>query len=287
MRQGLVDERRKGRLGIGARDREPEGRKVAEMIAEPGLDQRQHLLRDCIWRGRPGPGHEEIGARCLPVLRIEIPLAAGRLIAVHQEAGLAAHVAVEIFHAQLLAARGPILERRGRAQEAIVGEGVDRDRELPLPVLQHLPHAPFAGCRDDDALRAVCGNRVRHLPGKTALVLGRIQRHIVDSPARCTQLRGEMTHGRKDEGDLLLVMADIGGFIVKLRHQHAVPRRIARDQAGEGRRQLIAEDKYQVANAGHQTSNVRCVSRAGLGFPRRIRSVIAGLPPSAARESVP
>ena len=71
--------------------------------------------------------HEQIDLGRLAVIRIEIPLAADRLVAVHQQAGLAAHVAVEILHAQLLAARRPGLERRRRTQEAIVGQDVDRD----------------------------------------------------------------------------------------------------------------------------------------------------------------
>jgi hypothetical protein len=46
LRQGRIDERRKGRLGIGASDGEPKRTKIAEMIAKPCLDQFKDLLRN-------------------------------------------------------------------------------------------------------------------------------------------------------------------------------------------------------------------------------------------------
>src|SRR6478672_5655439 len=70
-----------------------------------------------------------------------------------------------------------------------------------------------------------------------------------------------MAHGGKQEGDLLLVMAHIGRLVMKLSHQHTVARRVS---GGETRKiwcQLIAEDEDQVANARHQKSASRCVSR--------------------------
>jgi hypothetical protein len=61
-----------------------------------------------------------------------------------------------------------------------------------------------------------------------------------------------MAHGRKDEGDLLAVMAHIGRLIMKLGHQNQVTRRVGIGETGEARRQLIAQHKDEVADRVHQ-----------------------------------
>ena len=70
-------------------------------------------------------GHEEVSICRVAVLRIIVPLPAGWIIAVHQQAGLAAHLAVEIFHTELFAAIRPGGELVLGAQEPAVGENLD------------------------------------------------------------------------------------------------------------------------------------------------------------------
>mgnify|MGYP000482235554 CR=1 FL=1 len=55
---------------------------------------------------------------------VELP--ASRLVAVHQQPGLAAHLAVEILHPQFLAALRPGRELIARAEETVVLTGLDR-----------------------------------------------------------------------------------------------------------------------------------------------------------------
>ena len=251
LRQRALHEGGERRFRVGARDGEPERRQIAEVPAEAGLDQRQHLPGDGIGCALPGARHEQVSGRGLPVVGVEIPLAARRLVAVHQQSRPAPHVAVEMFQAQLLAARGPGPERLGRAQEAVVRQDVDRQREPRLPACLHLQDPPFAGLGDDDAFRPVAGDGVLQLRGEAAARIGRLQRHIVDRPAQRPQFLGEMAHGGKDEGDLLLVMPHIGRLVLKLGHEHAIAGRIAAGEAAERGRELIAQDQDEMADAGH------------------------------------
>ena len=165
------------------------------MAAEACLDEREHIPGDGVGRTRPGARHEQVRFCHLPVLRIEVPPAARRLVAVHQQPGAATHVAVEIFHPELLAARRPLPELRGRTQEALVRQDVDRDREALVPRCLHLRDAPFAGFRDDDAFRPMTGDRLAQLFGEGPPIVRRIQRHIVDCPAEGPQFPGEVAHG--------------------------------------------------------------------------------------------
>jgi hypothetical protein len=76
-----------------------------------------------------------------------------------------------------------------------------------------------------------------------------MERNIIDPPSGLTKFVGKMTHRGEDEGDLLLVMADIDRLILKLGHQHEIARAIARDKTRKVRRELIAQDKDQVSDA--------------------------------------
>ena len=125
-RQRLVDECFKRRFRVGARHGEPEGREIAEMVAKSRLDERDNVPRRGVGRAGEWPRHEQVDTRRLAIFDVEIPFAADRLIALHEQAGLAAHVPIEIFHAQLLAARRPGPEGFRRAHETIVGQDVHR-----------------------------------------------------------------------------------------------------------------------------------------------------------------
>ena len=221
------------------------------MVAEARPDQRQHLARDRIGRHPARPRHEQVGLGGLAVLGIEVPAPARRLVPVHQQPGAPAHVAIEILHAQLLAARGPGGERRGRTQEALVRQDVHRQPEARRPGLLHLPHPPFARFGDHHPLRPVPRDRRAELLRERPAIVRIVQGHIIDRPAEPPQLRREMAHGREQEGDLLPVMPHIARLVRQLRHEHAVARRIGPSEAGEGRRELVAEDEDQFADGGH------------------------------------
>ena len=73
-----------------------------------------------------------------------------------------------------------------------------------------------------------------------------------DAGLRPFELERKVAHGGKQEGDLLLVVAHIGRLLLNLSHQNQVLARVAGRQAGELRRQLVAKDKNQVSDRGHQ-----------------------------------
>ena len=60
-----------------------------------------------------------------------------------------------------------------------------------------------------------------------------------------------MAHRGKDEGDLFLVMAYIGCLVMKLCHQHTVVFRVPGGEAGQGGRELVAENENEVTGAAH------------------------------------
>ena len=60
-----------------------------------------------------------------------------------------------------------------------------------------------------------------------------------------------MPHGREQKGDLVLVMWNVGGLVLELRHEDEIAGGVAGGEAGEGWGELIAEDGDEVAYGGH------------------------------------
>jgi hypothetical protein len=101
-------------------------------------------------------------------------------------------------------------------------------------------------------------SRTRHSPGsvtrtrpalwraadETARVVRRLQLHVVYDHALLTQSGCEVPHRREDEGDLLLVMTDVGRFFPHLDHQHDV---VAGEvgERGDIARKVVAEQEAQ------------------------------------------
>jgi hypothetical protein len=56
-----------------------------------------------------------------------------------------------------------------------------------------------------------------------------------------------MAHRRKDEGELLLVVADVGRFLADFGHQNDVVSLVGGDQSGRALRQLAAKDKNEIS----------------------------------------
>ena len=111
---------------VGAGNSVAERSKGSDVRRKSCLNQLQHFARDRVrFEFREGR-HEQISLRRLPVFGIEIPLAALRSFAIHQQAGFAAHLAIEVFHAQLFAAFRPGRKTARRADETCVGKDVYR-----------------------------------------------------------------------------------------------------------------------------------------------------------------
>ncbi len=172
---------------------------------------------------------------------VEVPLPAGRLIAVHQQAGEAAHVAVEELHAELLPALRPGREGGGGGEETVIAQ------DLRAPALHHLHHAPFAGFGDEDARWRMPCDGAPHFAGEGAGVGGIVEAHVIDGEAVTAEGFLEMAHGGEDEHQLLLVVLHVSGFFHHLHHQHGVAG-LTVTQRGDATGELIAQHD---AERGH------------------------------------
>jgi len=72
------------------------------------------------------------------------------------------------------------------------------------------------------------------------LVISVINPGVADLVSRVSQIFGEMPHGRKDEGNLFLVMTDVAGLRHDFAHQHDVTLRVDAIERRYLRRELIA-----------------------------------------------
>lgn len=100
------------------------------MVGEAILHQCDDPARRSILLKMRRLGDEQIGLGRLPIIVVEVPLTADGRGAIHQETGLAAHVSVEVLHAQLLAILGPGGKFVGRVDEPGIGAHVDGQIQL-------------------------------------------------------------------------------------------------------------------------------------------------------------
>ena len=161
------------------------------------------------------------------------------------------HAAIERLHPQGVPSLGPAREIRARAEETVVLAKLDGHRQVITPSLHHLPDAPLAGLGDDDPVGFVPRDRSLEFSGERAGIARRIEAHIVDGDALGLQIGREMAHGREQESDLLLVVADIGRLLPHLDHENGVGVRVEIGERGNAAVKLIAEDEAERALAGH------------------------------------
>ena len=100
---------------------------------------------------------------------------------------------------------------------------LDIDAELVFPAPHRREDPVLAGFGQDEPPGPVAAHGAGHLSGKTAAVGFVIETDVIDGDALGAQLVGEMAHRREQEGDLALVVADIGDFLDHLGHQHDIP----------------------------------------------------------------
>ena len=140
--------------------------KVAEMVAELLGYEPDHFACDFVgfesgdrWRG-------EIILGRLAIVGVVVPVSADRLaVLVHEDTGLPAHLAVELFHRQVLATVCPVAEFGMAANEAVVGQYLDFAAKPAGPFLDLLLHSPFARFGDVDRARIMAFDRARDLAG--------------------------------------------------------------------------------------------------------------------------
>eukprot|EP01132_Coremiostelium_polycephalum_P021081 gene21081-biopygen11802 len=138
-RQAIVQKVVPEGLRVGVGHGVIEGVEGTVVAAEVFTYQRQHVLGDRVRAEARRVGRLGALGQCLAVVRIKVPgTAHWRTVTVEQEPALAAHLPVEVLHAQLFFTAGPSRELVTAAQESVVGMPLDRQ----TAVLQGLLKAP-------------------------------------------------------------------------------------------------------------------------------------------------
>jgi hypothetical protein len=246
--QAILDEMRERLQRIRARHRPAEGFEIAEVIGEAPAHETQHLARDGIGRKPQAFGRNHALGQLAAVLGIVVPLAALGLGALHEEAGAAAHLAVEELHAVLLLRPRPAREFTPCTDEARILADEDGKTQRLAPALHHPLHAPLARLGGDHLRGLMPRDRPLQLAREGARVRGIIERDVIDGDAPAPQLFRKVPHGAEEESDLLLVMAHVGGLVPDLGHEHAVVRGEPIER-GDAARELIAEDEAERRHA--------------------------------------
>ena len=175
-----------------------------------------------------------------------VPLVSGRLVALHQQARLAAHVSIEILHPQRFAPLGPVLELLVGGNESVILQ----QRDLQRAVLQRLDQPKLTRSRRKHLGRVPLLGAAQQLATDGLAVLGVVQLGIIDSPAILPQPRRKLAHGGQDQRDLLGVMGHIRPLFRHLGHDNNVAVLIGLAQGRHALGQLIPKDQNQSAHHG-------------------------------------
>ena len=204
-------------------------------------DMGEHLgveIVECVpgWRG---PARGCVVGGGLAVVGVEVPLAARRLVAVHEVAEAGALPAVEVLHLGRLAPRGPRRVVVGVAEELVGAHRLDAEAGHEAPGVE--------GVRlgGDHARGRVRGP-----------VVGESRTHrrcdaVVHLESVGAQLGDEAPHRGDDEVRALHVPAGGRELAERLHHEHAVRVGCRRREGADAAMQLVAEDPDGVAG-GHR-----------------------------------
>ena len=178
------------------------------------------------------------------IFGIEVPGAAlGRAIAMHQQTAAAAHLSIEILHAQLLAPGGPLGKALATAEKTAVVMPVQRQAGVAQCLLQ----APFAAFGEVNLRRPQLFGPAPQLTRQRAAVVRVVEGHVVHTPAALAQGFGKVAHGAENQRDLLRVMGHVIGFGGHFGQQYGVLGWVQLAQRGQIKRQLIAKNQAQIS----------------------------------------
>ncbi len=242
--EGVRQEPLKLRLGLVRGHREAEGIEIAGVVRETVGNQSENLPGGGILRCRRALGHRFRRPPAAAIIGVVVPLAAlGLAIVVQEQAVAAAHLPVEVFHAQLLATLRPGGEVVAGTEKAAVLEHADRHAQPRLPARQDIGEARLPGLTDAQRRRA---GGIEGLPGSGleafhAVLVGDVAHRV----AGVAQGIAEVAHGREDQGDLVPVVSHVGGLLGHLGQEHHVALARRGGEGGVGERKLVAEDQGQ------------------------------------------
>ena len=193
--------------------------RLSDIVSITCLYHLDDVLRHGIGCKMQGLWHRQIGLGGFAVLCVKIPLPTFGRIAVHEQAGLAAHIAIKILHAQLLAVLGPVFKFAMRAQKPVVGQDCHRNIKTVGPAIEHGLYAPFARLSHAQCRDFVPLNCARDFAGKATAVFGLGQFYVIDGPTCAAQIICMVAHGGQNIRHFGFMVRHIFGFFVHLRHQ--------------------------------------------------------------------
>ena len=132
-----------------------------------------------------------------------------------------------------------------RAEETAVGANLDRQARPLREGGQMLGQPPLAAFGHGHGVETAGVQRAGQFAGYGAGVVGIVDGDVSHRQPLGSQALGVVSHGGEDQGDLLLVVADIGRLVAHLGHQKGVGGRVQPVQRAQIVRQLVAQHQPQ------------------------------------------
>ena len=199
------------------------------------------------WRYGTRPG----GAKRLAVVCVEVPLPAFGFVARHQHAMTLTHLAIEVLHAQRLAAARVSGEIAHAAVEVAIFTHVQRQSLRLCRGFDCLQHAPVAGRCQHQPGRAQAFDVVLQLQLQAAAIVCSVQRRVMQrTPSGAQRLR-EVAHGGKEHHRARLARPDVRGFLGHLGHPDGIARGVEPVERRGVQVELVAQHDDQVAQLTH------------------------------------
>ena len=226
---------------------------LAGVRREVGIDERDHLARDGVgFEARAWWDIARTGsAERLAVVGVEVPLAADGFVAVHQHAMALALLAVEILHAQGLAALGMGCEFADGAEEVAVFANLQWQTAGLGHGLHRLKNAPVARCGHHQSGRSQARDVSLQLGLQAPCVVSCIQLRVVQRAASGLQGDRKVPHRRQEQSRARLARPHVSRFVGHLRHPHGVGARVEAVEGGRGEVELIAQHDDEVTQFSH------------------------------------
>ena len=120
LRQKVRDEVLQGFQRVFPRHGPVERLQITEMIGKVLPDQRHHIACCGVRNEATAGRYWKVPGQFLAILRVIVPTTALGLVTVHEPAGLAPHVTVEVLQPKALASLRPVCEFGSRAQKPII-----------------------------------------------------------------------------------------------------------------------------------------------------------------------
>jgi hypothetical protein len=250
VRQALVDEALQRMQRLLARDGPGKAVERSGVLGEALPHECDDLACDLIGLEARALGHRTGAtlAEGLAVVGVEVPLPAERLVAVHQHRMLAPHLAVEVLHAQLLAAFRMRCELVHGGKEMAVFADVEHEAGVLGHGTQRRQHAGITGCGHHQRLRLELRDQCAQRLGQCGLRPVIAQALVVQRPTGVAQRLREVPHRRQKDRDARLARPDMRRLFGRLGHPHGVARGIETVEGRSVEIKLVAENDDEVAH---------------------------------------